>query len=682
MKSLATSLIKRQDILVQISKTNSSITSGLRYCISVGKWGMPKNTYVRTGVSQVFSRLSYGAGLSHLRRVSLPIGKEGKKADVKLIHASQFGFICPVETPEGQQVGSVLNLTLMSTITKRIPTVIIREIIESDENVIPMMNVELEDLHGYTKIFLNGIMVGVTEDYEQFIEEIRRKRHTPLIDSSVSIYYNDIDDEVIVSCDAGRIIRPVFTVKDGEIMCKKVSKWRDMELNNEIVWLDAGEAQTCVIATSIQDVNDDYQYCDIHPAMMLGVCANAIPFPDHAPSPRNTYQSSMGKQAMSLFALTYQIRTDTIVHVLDYPQKALVQTKVAKLMGYDDMPCGINCIVAINCYTGYNQEDSIIMNKSAIDRGLFCATTYKTIAWEEKKQGTYNAETIEIPGIDIRKKGWNYSLLDSTGVVRRGVQVRKNDVIIGKVFSHGSKVGPGEQTDCSVVIKPGEEGTIDKVYDMTSNTGYRLVKIVIRIVRMPEIGDKFASRSAQKGTCGMIYNQEDMPFTASGLIPDIIMNTHAYPSRMTINQLMETVMGKAGVMSGIYGDATPFTNVTLEELSENLVKLGMSKSGRVQMFCGFTGERIESLIFIGPTYYQRLKHLVSDKIHARAEGKVTMLTRQPLEGRSKDGGLRFGEIDRSQWYGNILLVCVVAGNISKLRGPLVRLLVLNLCRNI
>jgi DNA-directed RNA polymerase beta subunit/intein/homing endonuclease len=347
------------------------------------------------------------------------------------------------------------------------------------------------------------------------------------------------------------------------------------------------------------------------------------------------HNSSMGKQAMSMFALSHLTRADTVVHVLNTPQRPLVGTKAAKMMGFNDMPSGLNCIVAIACYTGFNQEDSVILNYSAVQRGLFWATTYKTHSDEEKKQG-YNAEKICIPPIDRRKHDANYGLLDENGIVRlrhpkwidekgkiRGgdaLFVKKGDVIIGKISIQSDKSGNEIFSDCSVVIGKGEEGYIDRIFSTITPNGYKLVKIVIRSLRIPEVGDKFASRAAQKGTVGMVYKQEDMPFTREGIVPDIIINPHCIPSRMTINQLIESVMGKSCTINGKYGDATPFTKESkniAEEACKTLGMLGYESTGKEMLMNGMTGENM-GMFFIGPVYYQRLKHLVSDKMHARA----------------------------------------------------------------
>jgi len=374
-------------------------------------------------------------------------------------------------------------------------------------------------------------------------------------------------------------------------------------------------------------------------------------------SPRNCYQAAMGKQAMSMFALTHLIRTDTVSHVLGYPQKPLVTTKAAEMMGFSNMPAGINAIVAIACYTGFNQEDSICLNKNSVERGMFWATTYNTYSEEDKKQGTYMSDKISLPPLDKRRKDLNYSLLDEHGIVRKkikdkngntSVYVQSGDVIIGKCIIHNNKNNEQTIVDNSLSIKKGEEGYIQKVIISTTPNGYKSVKIIIRKVRKPEIGDKFASRSAQKGTTGALIPGEDMPFTSQGITPDIIMNPHALPSRMTINQLMESVLGKSCAIEGTIGDATPFTSSSVNIAEKLCKRLGMNnfnEQGTEMMYSGITGEPI-GLVFIGPVYYQRLKHLVIDKMHARAYGPNATLTRQPLEGRSRDGGLRMGEMER------------------------------------
>jgi len=648
VKNLFLQLQRRQDVLIHITKTTSSITQGLRHSFGTGSWGVQKNAYIRAGVSQVLSRLSFGATLSHLRRMMLPIGKEGKNAKIRQIHTSQYGFIDPSETPEGQPVGTVLNFSFTTRITKTVSFIVVRDTLAELSTIIKVDDITVDDIPKLVKVFLNGVLLGFTRVPFELIEEVRTLKNMGRIERTVSYFY---DEDIMIFCDKGRLIRPLFTVENGKLKIteKDGTDWETLVDKDLIRYVDCGEIESSNISMTPEEITSSTHYCEIHPSLMLGVCAGTIPFPANTQSPRNCYSSSMGKQALSMFATSYQQRSDTIVHVLDYPAKPLAKTKASTFMGYDDMPCGINAIVAIMCYTGRNQEDSIIMNQSAIDRGLFCATSYRTFMAEEKKRGAYITETIEIPEKTIQKRGYDYSKLDKTGVVKKGLKVKKGDVLIAKVITKCNKNGDSERVDCSVTVKCGEEGSVDRIFDIKTPNGYRLIKVVLRTKRTPEMGDKLASRCGQKGTIGMIYPQEDMPFTEEGICPDIIINSHCIPSRMTTNQLIETIVGKSGLMKGKFTDATPFTPSTVnmtERICNELLECGYQKDGLEVMYSGITGEKIDAKIFIGPTYYQRLKHMVSDKIHSRATGSVTMMTHQPLEGRSQEGGLRFGEMER------------------------------------
>ena len=421
--------------------------------------------------------------------------------------------------------------------------------------------------------------------------------------------------------------------------------------------MDPNEVQTLVVhmypfeyseTNRLREYCD--RYCEIHPMLLLGACAGAIPFMDHNQSPRNVYESSMMKQAIGMFATNYNCRYDAVYHTLDYPQRSLVSTQTARLVGMHDMPAGINCIVAITTYEGWNAEDSIIVNRSAIERGLFCSNTYHTYTFEDKTFKTESCKKICIPPVNIQKPEWNYYHLDMNGIVRKGAIVKRNDVILGQIFQ-SVEYKDGERiehvSDCSELSE--EEGIIDRVEIIDTPSGNRLVKVIIRQVRIPEIGDKFANLNAQKGTCALIIPQEDLPFTSEGIVPDIMMNSHALPSRMTISMLLEMIVGKNCLMKGELGDATPFSESSIniaQRLEDALVENGFDRHGWEVMYNGQTGKPLTSKIFIGTSYYQKLKHMVTDKIHARSYGNVTSLTRQPLAGRSRDGGLRLGEMER------------------------------------
>ncbi len=639
MKNIEQNLMKRQDIILILSRINS-ITQGIKQCFSTGNWSIFKNTYVRTGVSQVLNRLTYSAMISHLKRLVIPVGKEGKNTKIRQIHSSQYGFVCPSETPEGHSAGIVKNFSLLTIISNNIDNDNIEDVIIG---VIKKYDV------GDTKVIMNGLILGKVNDYKKLLDDLYKKRDKKIIPFSVSISYHTILNEIKIFSDFGRMLRPLFRV-NNMITNEDIKNysWDELVEQNKIVYLDSNEIENQVIAMFPKEIKDDTTYVEIHPSMMLSVCSSIIPFPDHTQSPRNTYQSAMGKQAIGIYSTANNLRTDTSVHHLLYPQKPVVFTNSSNAMNMCEMGSGINAVVAICCYTGFNQEDSVLINKSAIDKGLFRSYVYKTITAIEKKINNSSYERICIPSVEVRNNSNCYSKLDDDGLIKIGSRVTTGDVIIGKTL-HISKNNEIVEKDCSVIIKQGESGIIDKVIITTTSDGYKLIKVKIRSLRIPEVGDKFASRAAQKGTCGMIFNQEDMPFTESGMVPDIIINAHCIPSRMTINQLLECIGAKSGVCFGKFRDCTPFsknsTNI-IKFLQSQLESCGFSDDGNEVMYNGFTGEKFKTKIFIGPTYYQRLKHLVKDKIHARDRGNVQSLTRQPLEGRSRDGGLRFGEMER------------------------------------
>ncbi|KRH95068.1 RNA polymerase II, second largest subunit [Pseudoloma neurophilia] len=425
-------------------------------------------------------------------------------------------------------------------------------------------------------------------------------------------------------------------------------------------------------ATDTHDLVTNYTHCEIHPSMILGICASMIPFPDHNQSPRNTYQSAMSKQAMGIYATNFLLRMDTLSNILFYPQKPLVTTRAMEYSKFRELPAGQNAIVAIACYSGYNQEDSVIMNQSAIDRGLFRSFLYRTYTDQEKMNGPNCRESFQKPikGEVLRMKNLNYDKLDEDGLVSPGIRVTGEDILIGKVLPiidrSSPARGPNDENlsslnleasgrdsnrnitqfkDASTAMRPTEEGVVDSVI-VSNKEGYKFTKVKVRSTRIPELGDKFASRHGQKGTIGITLRQEDMPFTEEGIVPDIIINPHCIPSRMTIGHLIECLLGKVSALVGEEGDGTPFSGITVEQIANQLEEQGYQRHGLETMYNGMTGQELTAKIFIGPTYYQRLKHMVKDKLHARARGPLQILTRQPAEGRARDGGLRFGEMER------------------------------------
>ena len=534
-------LEKRQDIITAMNRTNS-ITAVLKHTFSTGNWAAQKNTYVRTGVSQVINHLTYPSTISHLRRVVIPVGKEGKNVKIRQIHPSQAFFIDIIESPEGKSIGIVKNLALLCNITTGVNPILIRELIEKCQHIVDCE--KYMDRTDWWRVYLNGTLIGLSYQPESLYGELQDFRDLNVFSNQVSFFMDEDDREIRVFCDAGRYIRPVLTVQPGNILSltkrhiKDNMSWSDL-LDNDIVrYVDSNEVENSLIAMNTDDLikysNHDYHYCEIHPSAMLGVCSAVIPYPEHNQSPRLVYQSSMVKQALGVYSLAFQHRFETVTHVMHYPQKPMVSTKFDKMLKYDEMLTGCNPIVAIATYGGWNQEDSVMLNRSAVDRGMFVHTCYKTLVTEEHKKTNNSFERIETPPPSAQNKTMNYSKLGPNGIVMKGVPVYKGDIIIGKTLTKVQK-DEDEKTDCSLAVGNGEEGTVDEIWEGLNEDGYKMVKIRIRQLRVPEVGDKFASRSSQKGVCGLLLTQEDMPFTESGMTPDIIINPHCFTAENKVS---------------------------------------------------------------------------------------------------------------------------------------------------
>ena len=655
------------------------ITNGMKYSLATGNWGQNRVGQVqKTGVAQVLQRLTFMSYLSHLRRLNTPLEKTGKITKPRQLHNTHWGMLCPAETPEGQACGLVKNLSLMTFVSVGTPAKMIQETLDNFPNFQKLSEVHPSDIRGRNKIFINGSWIGITDNPEDIMEGLLRKRRNGTISQEISIVNNFVNKEIRIYTDSGRTQRPLFIVekyknkRNEDALRLKITKANIKDLENKInfdqlvddgivEYLDVEEEESSMIAMKISDLVTlkdycfTYTHCEIHPAMILGVSASIIPFPDHNQSPRNVYQSAMGKQAIGIYSTNFNMRMDTLAYLLFYPQKPLVVTQSMEFLKFKDLPAGINAIVAIMCYTGYNQEDSLIMNQSSIDRGLFRSAFFRTYHAEEKKEAKLKSETFEIPdkyNCTGLRHG-NYSKLDCEGLIAPGTRVSGDDIIIGKTGlvlmdddDENAESNSKKKQDISEAIRPSESGIIESVMLTTDRQGYKMAKVKCRSVRVPQIGDKFASRHGQKGTIGMTYRQEDLPFTIEGITPDIIVNPHAIPSRMTIGHLIECLSSKVAALKGLEGDATPFTDVTVDVISRHLHELGYQKYGNETVYNGFTGRKLDMLIFFGPTYYQRLKHMVDDKIFSRARGPVQILTRQPTEGRARSGGLRFGEMER------------------------------------
>jgi len=571
-------------------------------------------------------------------------------------------------TPEGQSVGIVKNLSYMTHITIHSNPLSLYDYILP--NIININNnITSYELFDKVKVFINGSWVGITNDPIDLYNSLKEKKYKGIINIYTSIIFDYRNKEIRVCNDSGRLMRPVLRVKNGDILITKtiINKLKTNEMNWDhlltssvledsiIEYIDADEQAWSMIATYPKDLsNKSYKFthCEIHPSTIFGILASCIPFPEHNQSPRNCYQCAQSKQAMGVYVTNYENRMDKTAYVLNYPTRPLVDTRTMNIIQLNKIPSGTNVIVAIMTHTGYNQEDSLLFNKASVDRGLFVTTIYHTEK-DEDKQKINGDEEIRCKPDPTKTKGMkygNYNKVNNKGVIPENTLVENRDIIIAKVVP--IKENRNDHTkiikyeDQSRIHRTCEETYIDKNYIDRNGEGYNFAKVRLRIVRKPGIGDKFSSRHGQKGTIGNLIPESDMPFTAGGVKPDIIINPHAIPSRMTIGQLKETVLGKVLVELGLFGDGTSFGQFEVKDICNELIKLGYESHGNELLHNGLTGEQIECSVFMGPVFYQRLKHMVNDKAHSRSIGPMVNLTRQPAEGRSRDGGLRFGEMEK------------------------------------
>jgi len=649
---------------------STTIENGINRALSTGDFSIKQSNSSKVGVAQVLNRLTYVASLSHLRRINTPLEKSGELIAPRKLHNTTWGFLCPAETPEGQSIGVVKNISYLGHITIPTNSSSLYEYVKP--YIIPVNDATPKQLNKKVKVFVNGCWLGIAENPMELYTEMKEKKYKGIINIYTSITFDFKLLEIRICNDGGRLTRPVLRVKDNKaiidktVIDKLVNKeisWNDLLTNckldeSVIEYIDPDEQNLAMIAmrckdTYLQDKNKKIQFthCEIHPSTIFGVLASCIPYPEHNQAPRNTYQCAMGKQAMGVYATNYDQRMDKTAYVLNYPSRPLVDTRLMNFIKLNKIPSGTQIHVAIMTHTGYNQEDSVLVNKGSIDRGLFLATIYHTEKDEDKN--IIRDEIIRCKPDPQKTKGikfGNYDKLNPEGFIPENSLVENRDVIIAKTIPIKENRNDPTKTikyeDQSKTFRTTEETYIDKNYTGRNGDGYNFAKVRVRIPRKPVFGDKFSSRHGQKGTCGNIIPECDMPFTKNGLRPDIIINPHAIPSRMTIGQLKETILGKVLLELGMFGDGTSFGNLDVKTITKELQKLGYESYGNELMYNGLTGEQLETNIYIGPVFYQRLKHMVNDKQHSRSIGPMVNLTRQPAEGRSRDGGFRIGEMER------------------------------------
>ncbi|MFX0079011.1 MAG: DNA-directed RNA polymerase subunit B, partial [Candidatus Hermodarchaeota archaeon] len=639
------------------------ITERLRHALATGNWVGGK-----AGVSQLLDRVNYMSSMSHLRRVVSPLSRSQPHFEARDLHPTHWGKICPNETPEGPNCGLVKNLALMSYISVGSDEAEVEEVLLTLK-VQPIGAKASKDQKG-TYVYLNGRFVGTHNQPELLVTRLRDRRQRNELNDQVNLAFYPDTNEVQINSDAGRVRRPLIIVKDGLPLLEKQHvervrnrelAWDDLVKAGIIEYLDAEEEENTLIAMDLPDLTPEHTHLELVPETILGISASLVPFAEHNQSPRNTYEAGMAKQALGLYSANFSLRVDTRSHLLHYVQSPIVTTRPMEVIGYHRRPAGQNFVVAIHSFQGYNIEDALVMNKASIERGIARSSFFRCYDAEERKYPGGQEDKFEIPSREVRgyRASEAYRLLSEDGIIEPEFQVGGDEILIGRTspprfleeYTELEVPGP-KRRETSISLRHGEQGTIDKVLITETIDGNRLVKVKVRDERIPELGDKFASRHGQKGVIGLLAPQEDMPFTETGVVPDLVVNAHAFPSRMTLGQILESMSGKIGCLQGQPIDATPFSGKKLENMFQELHELGFKYSGRETMYNGVTGHKYDVDLFVGVVYYQKLHHLVADKMHARARGPVQILTRQPTEGRAREGGLRFGEMERDCLIGH------------------------------
>lgn len=670
-----------------------------------GNWGADPNTK-RIGLVQDVNRLSWFTFISHLRKISLPLDPTSKVAGPHYLHGSQWGIIDPVDTPDGGNVGLHKHMSISTKITNGFSSLPLIKWLRANTPLKLIQECSPKMLATSTKLFINGNWIGIIENPIENVNTLKLFRRNGIIPIYASISFSFETNIVYIYTDGGRLTRPVYYKDSDGKLSYNHGKLRDTILSHQYSWsqvvagfeqkntdnfclrnnvlynandlypgyktldrlldmlqqnkgivdyIDTSEEEVALIATRPEQIKDNkfYTHSEIDPSLMFGVMGNSIIYPEANQLPRDVFSCGQSKQAVSLYHSNYQLRLDKMGVVLNYGQVPLVKSRYLQYICNEEQSYGVNAIVAIMSYTGYNVEDAILINEGSIKRGLFRTTYFTTYeAREESSKVSGNNVNSFFTNIESKenvsrlKEGFDYSKLDTHGLVKENTEIDDRVVLIGQVTS--TTDNKGEYIDNSKTTKKGQLGFVDKSFISEGEEGFRIAKIRVREERLPAIGDKMASRAGQKGTLGLIIPEEDMPFTADGIRPDLIINPHALPSRMTIGQLVECLLGKACTLYGGYGDCTAYATkgANYETYGHMLTKMGYHNSGNQILYNGFTGAQLFSEIFIGPTYYMRLKHMVKDKINYRATGRRSALTRQTNQGRANDGGLRLGEMER------------------------------------
>ncbi len=640
---------KKRYFSIKIIAKSTLFSHRVESAIATGSW-----IGERSGITQNMDKTNYLAIISQLQRVSSMLQSSQENFLARTLHPTHYGRFCPIETPEGTEIGLRKNLAILAQVSTRTD-------LDEEKFLKEIKSVELiKEGIGKTDIFFNGIFFGCTNSSGEFIKTVREKRRNGELPTQISIKYDRHFDHIFVSTESGRVLRPLIIVENGRSRLRdehllRIERgeigWKDLVKEGVIEYLDAAEEDNALVALTEEKLTPEHTHLEIDSIDLFGVVTALVPYGNHDQSSRLNRGSKTQKQALGLYAANYLSRMDTDVSVLQYPQKPIVRSFV-----YDTLniyPSGQNLVVAIMTYDGYNMEDALVLNKGSVDRGVGRSYYFRPYSAVEMNYAGSLKDEIAIPEKDASgyKTETSYRFLETDGIAYPEAEIGEGDVLIGKMsppkfLSEAREITIRTKKESSVSMKPEEKGVVDSVIITEDDGGNKIVEVKTRDLRIPEIGDKFATSHGQKGVLGLIAEEEDVPFTSKGIRPDIIFNPHGLPSRMTVGYLLELLAGKVGCLKGEIMDGTSFSGIGKEELEEQMEGLGFRYDGKETMYNGITGKKIEAKIFVGNLYYLKLRHMVANKIHGRASGKVALLTRQPIEGRSRGGALRLGEMEQ------------------------------------